>query len=128
MPHTTPPVAQVNRQVKLSLAENGLTEKRLVVAVSGGPDSLALLYTLHYLQDELGLTLHGAHLNHSLRGSNSDADAAFVRDAFESLGIPYTIEKADVEAFRQAHHMSVEEAAREVRYSFLAASSTATSE
>lgn len=120
MPRNKLVVSQVHRQVRLALTENSLQGKLLVVAVSGGPDSLALLYALHHLQDELGISLHGAHLNHSLRANASDADSDFVTHTFEKLGIPYTIEKADVECFRQAHRMSIEEAAREVRYAFLA--------
>lgn len=93
---------------------------RLVVAVSGGPDSLALLYSLHNLASEFGYELHGAHLNHSLRGADSDADASFVEQTFRSLDIPCTVEKADVSAFRQAQKISLEDAARRLRYDFFA--------
>ena len=67
------------------------TGSRLVVAVSGGQDSLALLYALHDLAAEFGFELHGAHVNHSLRGADSEADAAFVGQTFQSLDIPYTV-------------------------------------
>ena len=94
--------------------------KTLLVAVSGGGDSLALLYALHQAQAEFNLRLCGAHLNHTLRGDESDADAAFVADAFRRLGIPYTLQSADVAAYRSAHRLSLEDAARRVRYAFLA--------
>jgi tRNA(Ile)-lysidine synthase len=51
---------------------------KLVVAVSGGPDSVCLLHLLNRFKTELGTTLHAAHLNHMLRGHDSDADAAYV--------------------------------------------------
>lgn len=94
--------------------------KTLLVAVSGGGDSLALLYALHQAQAEFDLRLCGAHLNHTLRGDESDADAAFVADAFRRLDIPYTCERADIAAYRRAHRLSMEDAARRVRYAFLA--------
>ena len=94
--------------------------KTLLVAVSGGGDSLALLYALHQAQAEFALRLCGAHLNHTLRGAESDADAAFVAAAFRRLGIPYTQQRADVAAYRRAHKLSMEDAARRVRYAFLA--------
>ncbi len=95
-----------------------LTGKRLVVAVSGGPDSLAMLYALHSLRD--GLALHVAHLDHRLRGEDSAADAIFVAKTCAELGIDCTVDGADVLAFQKEHRVSLEEAAREVRYRFLA--------
>ena len=96
------------------------TGSRLVVAVSGGQDSLALLYALHDLAAEFGFELHGAHVNHSLRGADSEADAAFVGQTFQSLDIPYTVEQADVSAFRETQKISLEDAARQLRYDFFA--------
>ena len=94
--------------------------KTLLVAVSGGGDSLALLYALHQAQAEFDLRLCGAHLNHTLRGAESDADAAFVESEFRRLDIPYTLQRADVAAYRRAHRLSLEDAARRMRYAFLA--------
>ena len=94
--------------------------KTLLVAVSGGGDSLALLYALHQAQAEFDLRLCGAHLNHTLRGAESDADAAFVAAAFRRLGMPYTLQRADVAAYRRTHRLSLEDAARRMRYAFLA--------
>ncbi|MBA7653115.1 tRNA(Ile)-lysidine synthase [subsurface metagenome] len=92
----------------------------LLVAVSGGPDSVCLLHVLIKLQDELGIRLHVAHLNHQLRGTESEADAQYVSDLARRLGIPATIEQRDVKAYQAQQHISLEEAAREVRYTFLA--------
>ena len=92
----------------------------LVVAVSGGPDSLTLLGLLHDLAQRYSLRLQGAHLNHGLRGSESDDDAWFVHETFQRLEIPVTIESADVQALRAKYRLSWEAAARKARYDFLA--------
>jgi tRNA(Ile)-lysidine synthase len=92
----------------------------LLVAVSGGPDSVCLLHILVNLQDELEVKLHVAHLNHQLRGAEAEADAQYVSDIANRLGIPATIEPRDVKGYQAQQHISLEEAAREVRYTFLA--------
>jgi tRNA(Ile)-lysidine synthase len=97
-----------------------LPEDSLVVAVSGGADSVCLLHILANLQEELKIKLHIAHLNHQLRGADSDADAKYVADLASKLGIPCTIEKRDVKGYQARERLSLEEAAREVRYRFLA--------
>jgi tRNA(Ile)-lysidine synthase len=94
--------------------------EKVLVAVSGGADSVCLLYILLKLQAELHFTLHIAHLNHQLRGEESDKDASFVADLARLLNLPATIEKRNVEAYQAEHRLSLEEAAREVRYGFLA--------
>ncbi|HFD38988.1 MAG TPA: tRNA lysidine(34) synthetase TilS, partial [Anaerolineae bacterium] len=92
---------------------------RVVVGVSGGPDSLCLLHLLHRLQAEYDLALHVAHLHHSLRGADADADAAFVRQIAAAWGLPCTVEQADVPALAAEGKLAVEEAARQARYAFL---------
>ena len=108
------------KRVGVALNEQDLAGKRLLVALSGGPDSMALLHSLHQLSGEHNLKLCGAHLNHKLRGAESEADAEFAGDTFERLGIPFTMEGVDVAAYRRRHKLSLEDAARRVRYSFLA--------
>jgi tRNA(Ile)-lysidine synthase len=93
---------------------------RLVVAVSGGADSVCLLHILVQRRKELGVELHVAHLNHQLRGAESDSDAGYVSELSRRLGVPATIERRDVTAYREQKGISLEEAARELRYSFLA--------
>jgi len=97
-----------------------LSQHPLLVAVSGGPDSVCLLHTLVKLREKLGIRLHVAHLNHQLRGAEAEADAQYVSDLAHHLGVPATIEQRDVRAYQAQQHVSVEEAAREVRYTFLA--------
>jgi len=92
----------------------------VVVAVSGGPDSLCLLHLLRRLGEEMGLHLHVAHLDHSLRGRDSEADARYVAALAESWGLSYTIGTADVRGYAKEYKLSIEEAARQARYSFLA--------
>jgi len=95
-------------------------QPKLLVAVSGGPDSVCMLHILVKLREKLGTELHVAHLNHQLRGADSDADALYVADLARQLDIPATIERRDVKAYQVRQRLSLEEAAREVRYAFLA--------
>ncbi len=91
----------------------------VVVAVSGGPDSLCLLHVLNRLLDEYALRLHVAHLNHGLRPEAAE-DAAFVAALAERWGLPCTVGVTDVRALAATEHRSLEEAARVARYRFLA--------
>lgn len=91
----------------------------VIVGVSGGADSLCLLHALHTLAPENKWRLHVAHLNHQLRGAAAQADADFVRDIARQWNLPCTIESRDVAAFARYHKLSLEEAARQVRYGFL---------
>ena len=99
---------------------------KLLVAVSGGPDSVCLLHILVKLRNELDIELHLAHLNHQLRGVDAEADADYVADLAHRLEIPASVERRDVKAYQAEHHVSMEEAAREVRYRFLADVAAAT--
>ncbi len=93
---------------------------RVVVGVSGGADSVCLLHVLSRWQGELDISLHVAHLDHKLRGSESEADARCVSRLAESLGVPATVDRQDAAAHRDEKGCSVEEAARELRYGFFA--------
>src|SRR5437868_7490678 len=86
----------------------------VLAAVSGGADSVALFAALHELRGELGIELRAAHLDHGLRGAESAADRAFVESLACDLGVPLTVEAAQVPAG------NVEAQARRVRYDFLA--------
>jgi tRNA(Ile)-lysidine synthase len=106
-------------QVRETINRHGLLAggERVVVGVSGGADSVALLYVLHLLKPTLGLRLHVAHLHHGLR-PEADQDADFVARIAGSLGQPCTIERADVAALARAGRRSLEEAGRLARYDF----------
>lgn len=109
-----------------SLAQHWLTEElltqddRVVVGVSGGPDSMALLHLLHEVNRTLDwkLALHVAHLDHCLRGDQSSEDALFVQKACDALSLPCTIEQEDVAAASDAQSIGLEEAGRQARYAF----------
>ena len=107
--------SEVRRQVETA----GLAGSTMVAAVSGGPDSLALVHTLSQLRDGLGIRLFAAHLDHGLRPGASEADAEFVLEAMGDLQVPVTLEKADVGRYRERRRLSIEDAARQVRYKFL---------
>lgn len=87
----------------------------VICAVSGGADSIALLFGLYLLKDRFGFTLSAAHFNHHLRGAESDADEAFVRDFCARYDIPLHVGGADVKPGAKG----LEAAAREERYAFL---------
>lgn len=99
------------------------TEGVVVVAVSGGADSLCLLHILNRLcgagKRYPRLALHVAHLNHMLRGEEGARDAAHVAQVASAWGLPVTIGEVDVPALARAEHLSLEEAARVARYHFL---------
>ncbi len=111
----------LEKRVLRFIQANGLTPTppKLVVAVSGGADSVCLLHILAGLKGDLGLELHAAHLNHKLRGDASDADARYAAALAKGLNIPITVKARDVSAHRAATKLSLEEAARRVRYGFL---------
>ena len=86
----------------------------VICAVSGGADSMALLWGMYLLREQLGITLKAAHYNHGLRGAESDADAAFVAQFCSAYEIPLYMEKGQVISGPKG----LEAAAREARYSF----------
>lgn len=93
----------------------------VLAAVSGGPDSLALLHALGSLRIDIGLLgLSAAHFNHGLRGQEADDDAAFVAGFCAARGIPCFVGKADIAQEAAQAHVSVQQAARAARYAFLA--------
>jgi tRNA(Ile)-lysidine synthase len=119
----SPSPANVNRlidEVASFLGEHEIREATVVVGVSGGADSVALLTALSGLTGRFALQLHIAHLDHQLRGEESKADAAFVTELAATLSIPATVEARDVRAIQRAGgNSSLEDAARQVRHAFV---------
>ncbi len=92
---------------------------RIIVGVSGGADSVSLLRVIHELSIKLELSIYAAHYNHGIRGESADRDSRFVSELCAGLNVPVIIERGDVPAYAAEHGQTVEQAARELRYSFL---------
>jgi len=91
----------------------------VLVAVSGGPDSIALLHLLAHQRESLAIgRISVLHFNHRLRGAESDADCVFVRSVAEKMGLPVVCGEEDVRRYRQGRTISMEMAARERRHRF----------
>jgi tRNA(Ile)-lysidine synthase len=114
--------ARFFRRLRAYVDEQGLLEagQQVVVGVSGGPDSMALLHGLVAVDrmDERGWGLHVAHLNHGLRGPEAEADAAFVAEQARRLSLPVFVERVDVRASAERSGRTLEEEARYHRYAF----------
>jgi tRNA(Ile)-lysidine synthase len=91
---------------------------RVGVAVSGGADSVALLRLLEALRAELGITMLVAHFDHSLRGTESQADAEFVAALARASGLEFVSAREDVASEAERHGWNLEDAARRLRYAF----------
>jgi tRNA(Ile)-lysidine synthase len=101
-----------------TIKRNGMITEgdKVCVAVSGGPDSIALLHYLSNLKDRLNITLSVQHINHMLRGVESDADERFVSETADKLSIPFVVTRIDVKKYRSAAGGSIQSSARELRY------------
>ncbi len=100
--------------------EKNLIEKndKIIIAMSGGPDSLFLYYLLKKIKREYNLTIYFAHVNHSLRGQDSDNDEQFVINLGKSEKIKTFNQKINLKKFAKENKLSEEEAGREIRYGF----------
>ena len=94
--------------------------ERILVAVSGGVDSMVLLHLLNQLAPHNRWQLTVAHFNHQLRGQSSNADERLVMKTAKALGLPFMRSGCNVRAFAKANKLSIEMAARQLRHEFLA--------
>lgn len=110
----------LEEKVSEFIARHRLVEKgsRILVAVSGGPDSLALLHYLWSIREQYQLTLIAAHVDHMFRGQESYEDLLFVEQCCQSLDIPIEASRMDVPQYMKEAGKSSQVAARECRYSF----------
>src|SRR5687768_6850750 len=92
---------------------------RVLVAVSGGADSLALLHALAHDRESLALTLFAAHVHHGMRGDEADADVDFLEGICAEWAVPLLVERVGVPELAKRERISVEEAGRNARYSAL---------
>jgi tRNA(Ile)-lysidine synthase len=109
----------------LRTVEHAIGTRRMVeagdtvlAAVSGGPDSVALVHILLALAPKFSFQVAIAHLNHCLRDDESERDEAFVISLAEQLELPVHVERQEVRRYQKSHRLSLEEAARQVRYRF----------
>lgn len=110
----------VFKTVQNTVREEGMITAgdRILAAVSGGPDSVALAYILHELSGLFSADLGIAHVNHQLRGAASDRDAAFAKSLAAGLDLPFFSHTADVKEYCRQHKLSLEEGGRRIRYAF----------
>jgi tRNA(Ile)-lysidine synthase len=109
------------RTVRATIEKHNMLSggERVLIAVSGGPDSVALLHVLISLKATYRLDLHLAHLEHGLRGEAAMADMEFVQTLGRDLGLPVTVRRVDVAERAAASSLPVEAVARGIRYAFL---------
>jgi len=109
---------QFERRFEAFLAENRLAlhGSTLVLAVSGGIDSMVMMHLFHALSESWSMALSVIHVNHHLRGEESDGDERFVMEASASLNLPFRSIQLDVSSYQARHKLSKQEAARELRY------------
>lgn len=108
----------MQKKVRDFIEKNQMLEpgERVIVALSGGADSVGLLVVLTELFD---LELKAVHVHHGLRGAEADRDAAFAEDLCRRLEIPFTLVCRDVKAYAERERISTEEAGRVLRYEAL---------
>src|SRR5262252_6151395 len=115
-------VSKLVEQVERAICTRRLIRDNqpLLVAVSGGVDSMVLLELLHQLSKKYDWSLTVAHLNHGLRSNSSHADERLVLREAAKMSLPVIVDRADVRAAAKAHKLSLEMAARKERHAFLA--------
>ena len=108
-------------RVKKTIQTHELIDKgdKVLVGVSGGADSVALLYALNSLSGEMGFELCAAHLNHGIRGESAKRDEKYVIALCEKLCVPLEIGYADIPLEAKRKSQTIEQAARNIRYEFL---------
>ncbi len=110
----------VIRTVKKTITDNSLIKKgdKILVALSGGADSVCLLHVLSTLKEELKINVAAAHLNHMIRGREADSDEAYAAELCTKLGIHFYAERVDVPLISKRDGISEELAGRQERYAF----------
>ncbi|MFH0924261.1 MAG: tRNA lysidine(34) synthetase TilS [bacterium] len=107
-------------KARKTILKNNLLKQgdKIVIGVSGGPDSVALLRLFLVVKEEFSLRLHLAHMNHQLRGEESDLDEFFVVNLAKKFDLPYTVKQVDTKSYQKERRLCLQEGARELRYEF----------
>ena len=109
----------VDQALRFATAHQLLTPRgKYIIALSGGADSVSLLLVLKHLESELGITLEAAHCNFHLRGAESVRDEEFCKQLCGRLDVPLHLIHFDTQAYADLHHVSIEMAARDLRYTY----------
>ncbi len=109
----------VDQALRFATAHQLLTPGgKYIIALSGGADSVSLLLVLKHLESELGITLEAAHCNFHLRGDESLRDEEFCKQLCRRLHVPLHLVHFDTHAYADLHHVSIEMAARDLRYAY----------
>ncbi len=105
------------QKVKAYIKKHEMLKKgdKVVVGVSGGADSVCLLFVLLELKKEYDLQLFGVHIHHGIRGETADADAEYTREICQKYGVEYLVFRENVPEYAKKHHLTEEEAGRNVR-------------
>lgn len=107
-------------KIKDTIRKNNMfsSSRRVIIGVSGGADSCALLYALYLLREELSLEITVAHVNHGIRGEEARRDENFVKALCEKLQVEFKVAHFDVPSIAKERGKGIEECARELRYEF----------
>ncbi|MBE6008675.1 MAG: tRNA lysidine(34) synthetase TilS [Lachnospiraceae bacterium] len=106
------------KKVMATITEYGMLKNgdHIIIGLSGGADSCALLSVLCHIKDSSDLKLTAVHINHCLRGEEADCDEAFAKELCERLGVEFISERADVKTYAEKNGLGSEEAGRLIRY------------
>ena len=116
--------AKFLQTISAAVYSSNLNGKAITAAVSGGPDSLAMVHALHHTAALTKIRLTVAHLDHGIRKEDSKSDAVFVKDFCNSIGIPCKVGSVDIPRIAKSRNLSIEDAARQERHKFLASTSS----
>lgn len=120
-PYNKAMMEQMIQKVGRFIRQQNLLEQgdQVAAGISGGADSVCLLFCLSGLSAKIGFTLTAVHVHHGLRGEEADGDEAFVKELCGRLGVPCMCSRVDVAALARERRISVEEAGRAARYEIL---------
>lgn len=106
------------KKIKAFMSEYAMTNAgdTVVCGLSGGADSVSLLLAMRIISGELGIAVEAIHVNHCLRNDESDRDESFCRELCKRLNVPFIAVSCDVRRFAEENSLSIEDAARRMRY------------